>query len=132
MKDRDHDDAMAELFRRDPGFAVALWDDVSKDGISGEVEVAARQLRKAGIFDRTGVRYEVACDLLGALLSHYAEALAKERGKPAPDTVVVGRIEAAQLSLRLEREALDPADPEAIQAIIRKHGHQARELYSRA
>ncbi|MBI5919353.1 MAG: hypothetical protein HY849_08290 [Nitrosomonadales bacterium] len=84
---------------------------------------------KAGLFDRAGVLYEVACDVIGAIIAHYSEALAQERGKPMPDAETVEEIEATKRALRLERDELDTSNAEAIKAVIRKYGPQARALY---
>lgn len=43
----------------------------------------------AGLFSRAGIRYEVALDVLGALIAHYAEMLGIERSRPAPDVSIV-------------------------------------------
>jgi probable addiction module antidote protein len=47
MKDRSHDDAMAELFRDDPGFATDYLNSVLEDGEQPDVLVALRQMTKA-------------------------------------------------------------------------------------
>lgn len=45
--DRDHDDASAEMFRKDPELAVDYLNDVLKDGDEGELLIALRTLSKA-------------------------------------------------------------------------------------
>jgi probable addiction module antidote protein len=47
MKDRTHDDAMAELFNEDPSYAVELLNGILEDGEQGELLVALRQMAKA-------------------------------------------------------------------------------------
>lgn len=47
MKDRSHDDAMAELFRDDPAAAAATLDAILADGDQGELLVTLRQMAKA-------------------------------------------------------------------------------------
>ncbi len=47
MKDRSHDDAMAELFREDPAFATDYLNSVLEDGEQPDVLVALRQMTKA-------------------------------------------------------------------------------------
>lgn len=37
------------------------------------------------LFTRAGVRYEVALDVLGAIIANYSEAIAAEHEKPTPD-----------------------------------------------
>lgn len=47
MKDRSHDDAMAELFRDDPAFAVDYLNSVIEDGDQSDLLIALRQLANA-------------------------------------------------------------------------------------
>ncbi len=47
MKDRSHDDAMAELFREDPAFATEYLNSVLEDGEQADLLVALRQMTKA-------------------------------------------------------------------------------------
>ncbi|HQT84951.1 MULTISPECIES: helix-turn-helix domain-containing transcriptional regulator [Acidiphilium] len=47
MKDRSHDEAMAELFRDDPVTAAATLDAIFADGDQGELLVTLRQMTKA-------------------------------------------------------------------------------------
>ena len=47
MKDRTHDDAMAEAFRQDPAYAVALINSILEDDDQGELLIALRQMAKA-------------------------------------------------------------------------------------
>lgn len=47
MKDKSHDDAMAELFREDPAAAAATLDAILADGDQGEMLVTLRQMTKA-------------------------------------------------------------------------------------
>lgn len=129
MKDRCHDEAMAELFQEDPAVAVDLVSSILADGNQDDLQITFRQMNKAGLFDRTCVLYEVACDVLGSIIAHYAEALALEHGKPAPDVTVVKQIEATKRALRLERDELAPSNSEAIQAVIQKYAFVARRLY---
>lgn len=46
MKDRPHDDAMAELFSEDPAVAVELLNSILQDGDQGELMIALRQMTK--------------------------------------------------------------------------------------
>ena len=52
MKDRSHDDAMAELFREDPAFAAEYLNQLLQDGEPADLMVALRQIAQA----RGGVR----------------------------------------------------------------------------
>jgi probable addiction module antidote protein len=47
MKDRAHDEAMAEIFKRDPNYALELLNSILEDGEQGELLIALRQMTKA-------------------------------------------------------------------------------------
>ena len=47
MKDREHDESMAELFRDDPAFATQYLNDVLEDGDQADLLVALRQIAQA-------------------------------------------------------------------------------------
>jgi len=47
MKDRAHDDAMAEVFRKDPAYVVELLNSLLEDNDQGELLIALRQMTKA-------------------------------------------------------------------------------------
>jgi probable addiction module antidote protein len=47
MRDRNHDEAMAELFKEDPAYAVELLNSILEDGEQGELLIALRQMTKA-------------------------------------------------------------------------------------
>ncbi|WP_282354616.1 hypothetical protein [Pseudomonas sp. PS01303] len=47
MKDRSHDEAMAELFQADPSYAAELLAEVVCDGDAGELAILERQLSAA-------------------------------------------------------------------------------------
>lgn len=47
MKDRAHDEAMAELYREDPAYALQLLNSILEDGDQGELLIALRQMAKA-------------------------------------------------------------------------------------
>jgi len=47
MKDRSHDEAMAELFREDPGFAAEYLNQLLQDGEPADLLVALRQIAQA-------------------------------------------------------------------------------------
>ena len=47
MRDRDHDEAMAELFKDDPVFAAEYLNQVLQDGESADFLVALRQMAQA-------------------------------------------------------------------------------------
>lgn len=47
MKDRSHDEAMAELFREDPAFAAEYLNQILQDGEPVDLLVALRQIAQA-------------------------------------------------------------------------------------
>lgn len=47
MKDKPHDEAMAELYREEPDFAIATLNAVLQDGDQAELMVVLRQMTKA-------------------------------------------------------------------------------------
>ncbi len=47
MRDRAHDDAMAEAYREDPAFAVEVLNSILEDGDQGELMIVLRQMAKA-------------------------------------------------------------------------------------
>jgi len=47
MRDRSHDEAMAELLREDPAYAQELLNEILEDGEQGELLIALRQMTKA-------------------------------------------------------------------------------------
>ncbi|MHA6231115.1 transcriptional regulator [Pseudomonas fluorescens group sp. PF-69] len=46
MKDRPHDDAMAEQFHADPAYAAELLTEVRRNGDSAELAILLRQIAK--------------------------------------------------------------------------------------
>lgn len=51
MKDRSHDEAMAEIFQEDPSYAAELLAEVGCDGDADELAVLERQLPLAIAID---------------------------------------------------------------------------------
>ena len=47
MKDRAHDEAMAEVYREDPAYALQLLNSILEDGDQSELLMALRQIAKA-------------------------------------------------------------------------------------
>jgi len=47
MRDRSHDDAMADLFRDDPALAAATLDAILAEGDQGELMTTLRQMAQA-------------------------------------------------------------------------------------
>lgn len=83
------------------------------------------------LFNRAGVRYEVALDVLGAIIAHHSEVIAVERDKPTPDEAAIEAAQKAKDELRALRDELDPNAGDAIERVIEQYGQQARDLYAR-
>lgn len=83
----------------------------------------------SNIYSRVGVRFEVAQDVLGAIIAHHAEVLGKERSKPDPDQSVIAEALKAQEEMDNLRYGLRHDDEHAIENIIREYGPIARELW---
>ena len=47
MRDRAHDEAMAELFREDPAFATNYLNSILEEGDQADLLIALRQMAKA-------------------------------------------------------------------------------------
>jgi probable addiction module antidote protein len=47
MRDKPHDEAMAELLKNDPTYAVELLNSILEDGEQGELLIALRQMARA-------------------------------------------------------------------------------------
>ena len=47
MRDRNHDEAMADMFKQDPAYALELLNSILQDGEQGELLIALRQMTKA-------------------------------------------------------------------------------------
>ncbi|HEY1742066.1 MAG TPA: addiction module antidote protein [Granulicella sp.] len=47
MRDRAHDEAMAELFQENPAYAVELLNNILEEGEHGELLIVLRQMTKA-------------------------------------------------------------------------------------
>lgn len=47
MRDRSHDEAMAEILRKDPAYAIDLVNSILEDGDQAELLIALRQMTKA-------------------------------------------------------------------------------------
>jgi len=87
------------------------------------------RVQAAGLFDRVGVRYEVACDVIGALIAHYAEIAGAERSRPEPDNAVLCEAKALKSILGRVRDDLDPFDAHSVEEAISRYAPPARRLY---
>lgn len=91
----------------------------------------ARTIGEQTLFSRPGVRYEVALDVIGACIAHFADGIATELEKPTPDLVAIKLAKDAQSNLRQAREDLDPNDAEAVEGAIQRYAPMARQLWGR-
>lgn len=54
MKDCSHDEAMAELFRADPSYAIELLAEIVRDSNADELAILERQLSAASAMREAG------------------------------------------------------------------------------
>lgn len=79
---------------------------------------------------RVGVRYEVALDLVGGVLSHLSEMTAREREASAPAPERLRALVALRECVRDLRDALDPVgDPQGIEVTISRFRPLARAAF---
>ena len=83
----------------------------------------------SNIFSRVGIRLEVAEDVLGAIIAHYAAEIGKELAKPNPDVSVIEAAERVQDEMDELRDSLSVQEPERLEEVIKKYGPIARELW---
>ena len=83
----------------------------------------------SNIFSRVGIRLEVAQDVLGAIIAHYAEEIGEELAKPNPDVSVIEAAERVQDEMDELRGSLSVQEPERLEEVIKKYGPIARELW---
>lgn len=83
----------------------------------------------SNIFSRVGVRFEVAQDILGAIIAYHAGVLGQEHAKPNPDQSVIDKALQAQNDMDEMRYRLRHDDEAAIEKIIKEYGPIARELW---
>jgi F0F1-type ATP synthase membrane subunit b/b' len=95
-----------------------------------DLNTATSQQR--GIFSRAGVRYEVACDVIGAVIAHYAELMANELASAKADQQRISMAQRLTSELKDAREELDSREPDAIESAIERFGALARHLYADA
>ena len=99
MRDRAHDEAMAELFQQDPAYALELLNSILEDGEQSELLIALRQMTKAfggvqsvaekanlnstQLYRTLSEEGNPALSSLAAILKAMGLRLAVERGKAA-------------------------------------------------
>ncbi|MBO2007082.1 hypothetical protein J4732_15420 [Serratia marcescens] len=74
----------------------------------------------------------MACDVIGALIAHYAEIMGREREQAQPNEAVLRVAGAMKAALAGERDDLDPRDSAGIEAAISRYAPLARRLYGQA
>lgn len=81
------------------------------------------------LFSRVGVRYEVAADIIGAIIAHWSAVIAREYAKERPDLRVIEEAKQTRTALWVVRDGIDPDDEEEIERVIAEYGPRARALY---
>lgn len=82
------------------------------------------------LFSRTGVRLEVAQDVIGAIISHFAELIGQEREQGAPRQHRIAEAQRLISELKDMREELDTRQPASIEAAIKWLAPFARHLFA--
>lgn len=85
-----------------------------------------------GLFSRGHVRYEVACEIIGALIAHFAELIGCERSSRVAELELIRSWGQAQEALREERDALSSDDVLAIGRVIETYAPAVRLLYRKS
>lgn len=88
---------------------------------------------KPSLFSRAHLRYEVACDVMGAVISHHAHCIGQQRSQPnGGNAQIIQNHQQAKNVIALQRDHLAPDDAQAIEAAIAKFGLLARQHYASA
>jgi F0F1-type ATP synthase membrane subunit b/b' len=74
----------------------------------------------------------VACDVIGAVIAHYAELMANELASAKADQQRISMAQRLTSELKDAREELDSREPDAIESAIERFGALARHLYADA
>lgn len=81
------------------------------------------------LFSRTGVRLEVAHDVIGAIISHFAELIGQEREKGSPRQHRIAEAQRLISELKDMREELDTRQPASIETAIKWLAPFARHIF---
>lgn len=84
----------------------------------------------ARVFNRAGVRLEVAQDVIGAIISHFAELIGQEREQVSPRQDRIAEAQRLISELKDMREELDTRQPVSIEAAIKWLAPFARHLFA--
>lgn len=84
----------------------------------------------ARLFSRAGVRMEVAHDVIGAIISHFAELIGQEREQGSPRQDRIAEAQRLISELKDMREELDTRQPASIEATINWFAPFARHLFA--
>ncbi len=82
------------------------------------------------VFNRAGVRLEVAQDMIGAIISHFAELIGQEREQGSPRQHRIAEAQRLISELKDVREELDSHQPASIEAAISWFAPFARHLFA--
>ena len=77
-----------------------------------------------------GIRFEVAQDVLGALISHWAAEIAALSDAGNTDRELIARAMTELRKYRAVRAELNPRDPVQIEAVIAKHSALAKQFFA--
>lgn len=94
-----------------------------------QMNIDPHERAASNLFRRSGIRYEVACDCIGAVIAHYSSVVGVERSSVVPDNARIDRAEELMAELRDIREAVDPADAAQIEGTIERLAPLARLVY---
>jgi hypothetical protein len=85
---------------------------------------------QSSLFSRTALRYEVASSVLGAMISHYADLIGRERSRPDGKSDLIAIFLQRQAEYRDKRDSLDPGNATAIEDVIQQVGPLARTAFA--
>lgn len=78
---------------------------------------------------RAVIRYEVAGEILGSIVTHHAGVISRELAKEVPDQAVIEASERVQEQMWTLRQSLDFRDRERVEQVIKQYGQVSRELW---
>lgn len=129
MKDRCHDEAMAEMFKEDPAYAVELVNSILDDGDGDDLQIAFRQMDKAGLLTVPACCTRWLVMSLGRSSPTTPKHFPKSAGSWFPMLRPWSGSSPPCVPCGLSATSWTPQNAEAIKAVIRKYGPQARALY---
>lgn len=118
-------DGVQEVIER---YAHALV-DIGRTRIGEHAASDNSKRELEALFSRGHVRYEVACEIIGALIAHFADLSGRERSSRVADIELIRSWGQAQDTLREERDALASDDVFTIGRVIQTYAPAVRLLY---